>query len=81
MRLELTRVGLLVELANHYITKVALLNMRVTATPIVIGVLSTVTKYSIIKVGQNTEESPRDLRRLAVTQTQRGCEKLVNCNI
>ena len=25
--------------------------------------------YSIIKIGQNAEESPRDLRRLAVTQT------------
>ena len=25
--------------------------------------------YRIIKIGQNTEESPRDLRRLAVTQT------------
>ena len=25
--------------------------------------------YSIIKTGQNNEKSPRDLRRLAVTQT------------
>ena len=25
--------------------------------------------YSIIKIDQNTEKSPRDLRRLAVTQT------------
>ena len=25
--------------------------------------------YSIIKIGQNTEKSPLDLRRLAVTQT------------
>ena len=25
--------------------------------------------YSIIKIGQNTEKRPRDLRRLAVTQT------------
>ena len=25
--------------------------------------------YSIIKIGQNTEESPGDLKRLAVTQT------------
>ena len=25
--------------------------------------------YSIIKIGQNTEKCPRDLRRLAVTQT------------
>ena len=27
------------------------------------------TNYSIIKIGQNTEESPGDLWRLAVTQT------------
>ena len=26
--------------------------------------------YSIVEVGQNTEKSPGDLRRLAVTQTQ-----------
>ena len=26
--------------------------------------------YSIIMIGQNTEESPGDLRKLAVTQTQ-----------
>ena len=26
-------------------------------------------KYIIIKIGQNTEKSPEDLRRLAVTQT------------
>ena len=25
--------------------------------------------YSVIKIGQNTEKSPGDLRRLAVTQT------------
>ena len=25
--------------------------------------------YSIIKIGQNTEKSPGDLRRLAITQT------------
>ena len=26
-------------------------------------------KYSIVKIGKNTEESPGDLRRFAVTQT------------
>ena len=26
-------------------------------------------KYSIVQIGQNTEKSPGDLRRLAVTQT------------
>ena len=26
--------------------------------------------YSIFKIGQNNKKSPRDLRRLAVTQTQ-----------
>ena len=26
--------------------------------------------YSIVDIGQNTEESPGDLRRLAITQTQ-----------
>ena len=26
-------------------------------------------KYSIVEIGQNTEKSPRDLRRLVVTQT------------
>ena len=25
--------------------------------------------YSIVEIGQNTKKSPRDLRRLAVTQT------------
>ena len=25
--------------------------------------------YSIVEIGQNTEKSPRDLRRLAVTQS------------
>ena len=52
--------------------------MKVT----VIGILGTVTggfgnkrksgdhpNYSIIKIGQNTEKSPGDLRRLTVTQT------------
>ena len=28
--------------------------------------------YSIIKIGKNTEKSPGDLKRLAVTQTPRG---------
>ena len=27
------------------------------------------SNYSIIEIGKNTEKSPRDLRRLAVTQT------------
>ena len=59
--------------------------MQVTIIPIVIGAFGTVTKgtgglgswrtsgdhpnYYIIENGQNTEKSPRDLRRLAVTQT------------
>ena len=62
--------------------------MKMTITPIVIGILCTVTKglskrlddleiggrvdtidnNSIIENGQNTEKSPGDLRRLAVTQ-------------
>ena len=29
-----------------------------------------VANYSIVENGQNTEKNPRDLRRLAVTQTQ-----------
>ena len=58
-------------------------NMKMTVIPIVIGVLGTVTKglvkelgglgkkrTSFIKIGQNTEKSPGDLRRLAITQTQ-----------
>ena len=60
-------------------------NMKVTVTPSAIRALSTVTKgtgglgnkrtsgnhpnYRIIKIGQNTEKSPGDLRRLVVTQT------------
>ena len=60
-------------------------NMKVTIIPIEIGAFGTVTKetgglggyrisgnhpnYSIIENGQNTEKSPGDLRRLAVTQT------------
>ena len=59
--------------------------MKVTLIPIVIGIFCTVTKrllkgledlkdgdhpnYSIVDNSQNTEKSPGDLRRLAVTQT------------
>ena len=56
--------------------------MKVTIVPIVIGAFGTVTKGlleawtgrdypndSIIENDQNTEKSPGDLRRLAVTQT------------
>ena len=58
--------------------------MKVTIIPIVIGALGTVTKgllkrswwmsvdhpnNNITENGQNTEKSPGDLRRLAVTQT------------
>ena len=48
-------------------------NMKVTIVPIVIGALGTGRDYpndSIAKNDQNPETSPRDLRRLAVTQTQ-----------
>ena len=58
-------------------------DMKVTIVPIVIGAFGTVTKGglgswrtsgdhlndSIIEDGQNTEKSPGDLRRVAVTQT------------
>ena len=60
-------------------------NMKVTIIPIVIGAFGSVTKgpggfkswrpsgdhpnNSIIENGQNTEKSPWDLRRLAVTQS------------
>ena len=52
--------------------------MKVIVIPIVIGVLGTVRNKrmggdhlndSIIKISQNTEKNPGDLRRLAVTQT------------
>ena len=59
--------------------------MNVTVIPIVIHSLGTISKglvygledlkiiehphYSIIKIGQNTNKNPRDLRRLAVSQT------------
>ena len=56
--------------------------MKVTIISIVIGVFGTVTKgpggwrprgdhpnNSIIEDGKNTEKSPGDLRRLAVTQS------------
>ena len=62
-----------------------LCNMKVTIMPIVIGAFVTVTKgtgtlggrrtsgdqpnYNIIEIGQNTEKSLGDLRRLAITQT------------
>ena len=64
-----------------------LLNMKVTVMTIEIGRLGTISKetgrlenkrasgdysdFSIIKIGQNTEKSPGELRRLAVTQTQK----------
>ena len=57
-------------------------NIRVMMILIVIGALGTVTgglgnkrtsgdhqDYSIVEIGQNTEKSPEDLRRLAVIQT------------
>ena len=52
-------------------------NMKMTIIPIVIGAFGTVIKgllkgledYYIIENGQNTEKSPGDLRRIAVTQT------------
>ena len=55
-------------------------NMKVTIIPIVTGAFFTVTKGllkgledlevgGIIENGQNTEKSPGDLRRLAVTQS------------
>ena len=58
--------------------------MKVMIIPIAIGALSSVTKKlvqgnnrtdgdcpnnNIIEIGQNTEKSPGDLRRLAVTQS------------
>ena len=56
--------------------------MKVTIVPIVIGAFDTVTKgllkrpvglgswrTGITENGQNTEKSPGELRRLAVTQT------------
>ena len=54
--------------------------MKVTVIPIVIGALGRVSKglikrsskegtnYSIFEIGQNTEKSPGDLRRLSVIQ-------------
>ena len=60
-------------------------NMRMTVMPIVPDTLGTVRKglerrleeleiketrpSSIVKIGQNTEKSPGDLNRLAITQT------------
>ena len=47
--------------------------MRVTVISIVDGALGTVpkdhTNYSIVEIGRNTEKSPGDMRRLAVTET------------
>ena len=59
--------------------------MKVTMIPFVTGALGTIPKgfvkgheesengdylnYRVVKIGQNTKKSPRDLRRLAVTQT------------
>ena len=58
------------------------LNMKVTVIPIVVSALGIIPKdleklkrkgrdnpdHSIVKIGLNTENSPGDLRRLAVTQ-------------
>ena len=55
-------------------------NMKVTLKPIVIGALGTVTKRRVkglealeirgrFEIAKNTEKSPGDLRRVAVTQT------------
>ena len=60
-------------------------NMKITAIPIIIGILVTVPKeterdrnrrtyqdylyYTITKIGQNTEKSSGNLKRLAVSQT------------
>ena len=44
--------------------------MKVKVIPIVIGILETITKSKLkIKTGKNTEKSPVDQRKLAVTQT------------
>ena len=70
--------------------------MKMTVLPIVNGALGTITKgirelgnkrtsrdhpdYSIIKISQNTEKSPGDLRKFAVTQNS--SEKpLVNAGV
>ncbi len=60
--------------------------MKVTIIPIVIGAFRTVTKgllkvhlnNSIVENSQNTEKSPGDLRRLAVTQTPVKNDQLMN---
>ena len=56
-------------------------NMKVTVIPIVVNALDLVKELenletsgdnpncSIVEIGQNTEKSPGDLRKLAVTQT------------
>ena len=64
--------------------------MKVTIVSIVVGALGTGTgrlgnkwtsidhpNYSIIKIGQNTEKSPGDLRRIAITQTHGRNHKLL----
>ena len=51
--------------------------MKVTVIQIVTRMLGTIPKgltiggrnYSIVKISENTEKGPGDLRRLAVTQT------------
>ena len=46
--------------------------MKVTVTPIVIKVTGTIRDHPdncIVKIGQNTEKSPEDLRKLVVTRT------------
>ena len=43
--------------------------MKVTVIPIVVGELGTVIK-DIAKIGENTEKSPGDLRKLASLKLQ-----------
>ena len=64
--------------------------MKVTVIPIVIGALNTVTKrglgnkrtceehpsYGIIKIGQNTEKCPGDLRKLSLAQTPKNLQNI-----
>ena len=70
------------ELKKKLIELKKLYNMKVTVIPIVIGALGTGPggfenertsgdhpNYSIIEIGQNTEKSPGDLKRLAVTHS------------
>ena len=68
-------------------------NIKVTVIPLIIGALGSETgglgnkrtrgdhpNYSIIEIGQNTEESPGDLSNFDVTQTRR-CVKLARREI